>query len=88
MPLDPDGEWHGTTGYPPEFRRKVLDLVEADRSVADIARDLEISDQSISTWRRHDRIDHGLHDPAVIASSRPPPAIPTGQDHGPMLRQA
>jgi len=50
----------GRCGYPPEFRRKVLDLVEAGRSVADVARDLEISDQSIYTWRRQDRIDRGL----------------------------
>jgi transposase-like protein len=49
----------GRRGYPPEFRRKVLDLVEAGRSVADVARDLEISDQSIYTWRRQDRIDRG-----------------------------
>jgi transposase-like protein len=38
----------------------VLDLVEAGRSVADVARDLEISGQSIYTWRRQDRIDRGL----------------------------
>jgi transposase len=50
----------GRRGYPPEFRRKVLDLVEAGRSVADVARDLEISEQSIYTWRRQDRIDRGL----------------------------
>jgi transposase-like protein len=42
----------GRRGYPPEFHRKVLDLLEAGRSVADVARDLEISDQSIYTWRR------------------------------------
>jgi transposase-like protein len=47
-------------GYPPEFGRKVLDLVESGRSVADVARDLEISGQSIYTWRRQDRIDKGL----------------------------
>jgi hypothetical protein len=38
----------------------VLDLVEAGRSVADVARDLEISGQSIYTWQRQDRIDRGL----------------------------
>jgi transposase-like protein len=27
--------------------------------VADVARDLQISDQSIYTWRRQDRIDRG-----------------------------
>jgi transposase-like protein len=50
----------GRRGYPPEFRRKVVDLVEAGRSVADVARDLGISEQSIYTWRRQARIDRGL----------------------------
>lgn len=50
----------GRRGYPAEFRRKVLDLLEAGRSVADVAADLQISDQSIYSWRRQDRIDRGL----------------------------
>ena len=50
----------GRRGYPPEFRRKVLDLVESGRSVVDVARDLGISAQSIYVWRRQDRIDKGL----------------------------
>jgi transposase-like protein len=47
-------------GYPPEFRRKVLDLLAAGRKVVDVARDLELSDQTIYNWRRQDRIDRGL----------------------------
>jgi transposase-like protein len=50
----------GRRGYPPEFRRKVLDLVEAGRPIAEVAKELGISAQSISTWRRQDRIDKGL----------------------------
>ena len=50
----------GRRGYPPEFRRKVLDLVQAGRPIADVAKALGISDQSIYTWRRQDRIDRGL----------------------------
>ena len=50
----------GRRGYPPEFRRKVLDLVNAGRPVADVARDLGISAESIYAWRRQDRIDRGL----------------------------
>jgi transposase len=50
----------GRRRYHPEFRRKVLDLLEAGRKVADVARDLEISEQSIYTWRRQDRVDRGL----------------------------
>lgn len=50
----------GKRGYPPEFRRRVLDLVEAGRKVAEVAHDLGISDQTVYNWRRHDRIDRGL----------------------------
>lgn len=46
-------------GYPPEFRRKVLDLVEAGRPVREVARDLGISDQTIYTWRKQDLMDEG-----------------------------
>jgi len=47
-------------GYPPEFRRRVVDLVTAGRRVAEVARDLGISEQTIYNWRRQDRIDRGL----------------------------
>ena len=50
----------GRRGYPPEFRRKVLDLVEAGRPIAQVAEALGISAQSIYTWRRQDHIDKGL----------------------------
>ena len=47
-------------GYPPEFRRRVLDLLDAGRKATDIARDLGISSQTIYNWRKQDRIDKGL----------------------------
>lgn len=50
----------GRWGYPAEFRRKVLDLLADGKSVASIAHDLDISDQTIYSWRRQDRIDRGL----------------------------
>ena len=50
----------GQRGYPPEFRRKVLDLIEAGRPITEVAQVLGISDQSIYTWRRQDRIDRGV----------------------------
>ena len=49
----------GRKGYPAEFRRRALDLVAAGKSVAEVARLLEVSDQSISTWRRQELIDQG-----------------------------
>mgnify|MGYP001358357092 CR=1 FL=1 len=57
----------GRKGYPVEFRRRVLDLIEAGRPVAEIAQDLGISDQTIYNWRRQDRIDRGLEHGASTA---------------------
>ena len=47
-------------GYPPEFRRRVVELVEGGREVAEVAADLGISEQTIDTWRRQLRIEVGL----------------------------
>jgi len=47
-------------GYPPEFRRRVVDLVEGGRRVAEVAVELQISERTICTWRRQARIDAGI----------------------------
>ena len=47
-------------GYPPEFRRRVVDLVEGGRKVSEIAAELEVSAQTIYTWSRQARVDAGL----------------------------
>ena len=49
----------GRPGYPAEFRRKALDLLAEGRSVASVAHDLDISDQTLYNWRSQDRIDRG-----------------------------
>lgn len=46
-------------GYPPEFRRRAVELLRSGRSVAEVARLLEVSDASLYLWRRQDRIDRG-----------------------------
>jgi putative transposase len=45
--------------YPAEFRRKVLDLLEAGRSVAEVAAALGVADQTIYNWRAQELIDTG-----------------------------
>jgi transposase-like protein len=37
----------GRRGYPPDFRRRVLDLPHDGRKAVNLARDLGISDQTI-----------------------------------------
>ena len=49
----------GRKGYPAEFRRRALDLVAAGKPVREVARLLDVSDQSIYSWRRRDLIDQG-----------------------------
>jgi hypothetical protein len=50
---------HGEEGYPPDFTRRALDLVAAAKTVAEVARLLEVSDQSIYSLRRQEQIDRG-----------------------------
>ena len=45
--------------YPVEFRRKVLDLIEAGKPVAEIAVQLGMTAQTVYNWRNQDQIDRG-----------------------------
>ena len=45
--------------YPSEFRRRAIALVEAGRSVREVAFDLGIGQQAIYNWLRQHRIDTG-----------------------------
>lgn len=45
--------------YPPEFRRRVIDLVESGRPVAEVAADLGVSDQTVYNWWNQHLIDSG-----------------------------
>ena len=56
-------------GYSSEFRRRVLSLITAGRPIREIASDLGVSEQTIYTWRRQDRIDQGL-EPGLASAER------------------
>jgi transposase-like protein len=46
--------------YPREFRRDVAALViDQRRTVADVARELDLVEQTVSNWVRQERIDRG-----------------------------
>ena len=60
----------GRRGYPPEFRRRAVALLEAgNKSVRELAEDLGVSEQTLYTWRKQDRIDRG-QEPGLTTGER------------------
>ncbi|MGW2309048.1 transposase [Actinomadura luteofluorescens] len=53
--------------YPPEFRRKALDLLESGRNVRDVAAALGIAESCLHRWRSRDLIERGLKAPSAGA---------------------
>ena len=46
--------------YPPEFRREALELIRiSDKPIAQIAKDLGVTDQTLRNWKRQAEIDAG-----------------------------
>jgi len=45
--------------YPPEFRHKVLELIRSGKSANAVAREFEISRQTITNWQKQDDLDAG-----------------------------
>ena len=50
-----------TPSYPPEFKREAVRLVRSspNRSIAQIARELGVSDNSLRSWVKQTEIDQG-----------------------------
>jgi len=46
-------------GYPPEFRRRIVELVRAERTPVEPAREFEPTAQSIRNWVRQADRDEG-----------------------------
>jgi len=59
----------GRRGYPAEFRRRTVELIKAGKPIAELAVELEVSEQTLYTWRRQMRMDEGL-EPGLTSSER------------------
>ena len=49
----------GRREHDPVLRRRAIDLLESGKTVREVAGKLEVSGQSIYTWRRQCRVDSG-----------------------------
>jgi transposase len=45
--------------YPVEFRRETVELVRQGRSIADVARSLGVSHQTLRNWCKQTEVDQG-----------------------------
>lgn len=55
--------------YPPDFRRRIVELVRSGRTPDDLVKEYEPSAQTIRTWARQDRVDAGEH-PGLTSDER------------------
>src|SRR5579863_6130389 len=56
--------------YSPEFRRQMVELVQAGRSPEELAREFEPTAQSIRNWHSQSKRDAGRGDGGLAAAER------------------
>ncbi len=57
-------------GYPPDYRRKILELVRAGRSVASLSREFEVARPTIMGWMKQDDADSGRREDILTSDER------------------
>jgi transposase len=56
--------------YAPEYRRRIIELARAGRSLKELAREFEPSVESIRQWVRQAQLDLGERDDGLTTSER------------------
>jgi transposase-like protein len=56
--------------YPPEFRRRALDLVASGRTVVEVAELLGIAESCLYRWKSRELVDRGLKPGTTTEASR------------------
>jgi transposase len=57
--------------YPPEFRAEAIELVRsAQKSVVEVARDLEVSEQTLHNWLHQADLDAGRRQDGLTTAER------------------
>ena len=56
--------------YPPEHRRRIVELGHAGHSINELAREFEPSANSIRKWVRQAELDEGLRSDGLTANER------------------
>jgi len=56
--------------YPPEFRQKILELIRSGRSGNAVAKQFNVSRQTISNWLKQDALDGGRRTDGLTSDER------------------
>ncbi len=56
--------------YPPEFRRRAVELIRSGTPLKQVAEDLGVSEQTLRNWRRQDQLDRHERDDGVTTDER------------------
>ena len=56
--------------FPPEFRRQLVELVRAGRNPAELAREFEVSANSVRNWVRQADLDEGRREDGLSSDER------------------
>lgn len=56
--------------FAPEYRQKILELVRSGRSVREVAREFDLSEQSVRNWLKQDDLDAGNRADGLTSAER------------------
>src|SRR5665213_2160499 len=59
-----------TRSYPPDFRQKILELIRSGRSGNAVAKQFNVSRQTISNWLKQDDVDGGRRTDGLTSDER------------------
>ena len=60
----------GRAPYPQEFREQIIELYKAGRSIPELARQFEPSDQTIRNWIKQHEIDAGKRQDGIQSAQK------------------
>ena len=56
--------------YPPEFRRRAVELIRSGTQLKQVAADLGVSEQTLRNWRRQAQVDRHERDDGLTSDER------------------
>ena len=56
--------------YPPEFRRKIIELARSDRRLDELAREFSLAPQTVRNWCEQHELDAGARTDGLTSEER------------------